>query len=143
MWFIDARRDAYGVEPIGNMPPAKLKPAYHRQQEQSAVAAWLKQTGLRRTRGGSPEKFDAIMSPVSLYYLLANRHSGRWQSKCRFSTSRSDRELLYVHILLWERDIDAVGIKMHLDLFQQECSHVPIVRRVYPRAYGDIDAAGT
>ena len=51
-WFNHRRL----LEPIGNIPPAELEQAYCRQLEESAMAAWLKLTGLRNTRGGSDRR---------------------------------------------------------------------------------------
>ena len=37
--FIDEHRDAYGVEPIGNIPPAEAEAAYYAQLEAIPMAA--------------------------------------------------------------------------------------------------------
>jgi hypothetical protein len=37
--FIDDHRGAYGVEPIGNIPPAEAEERYHAMTEQPAMAA--------------------------------------------------------------------------------------------------------
>jgi len=47
-----ANSDLY-LEIRGDVPPAEFVMAYYRQQQESAMAAWLKQTGLRRNRGDS------------------------------------------------------------------------------------------
>ena len=39
--------------PIGKLPPAEFEQAYYDQLEESAMAAWLTQTGLRNSRGDS------------------------------------------------------------------------------------------
>jgi hypothetical protein len=51
-WFNHRRL----LQSIGDIPPAELEMAYYRQQEESAMPARLKLTGLRESRGDSPRK---------------------------------------------------------------------------------------
>jgi transposase InsO family protein len=48
-WFNHRRL----LEPIGNIPPAEAEARFHAQSEELAMVAWLKQTSLRQTWGGS------------------------------------------------------------------------------------------
>jgi hypothetical protein len=41
------------LEPVGDIPPAEAEERHYAQQEETALAACLKPTGLRRTRRGS------------------------------------------------------------------------------------------
>jgi len=36
--YIDGHKDRFGVEPIGNIPPAELEKAYYEQQESQPKA---------------------------------------------------------------------------------------------------------
>jgi len=48
-WFNNRRL----LEPIGGIPPAEAEARYYAQLKHAALAAWLKPTSLRQTRGGS------------------------------------------------------------------------------------------
>jgi hypothetical protein len=48
-WFNNRRL----LEPIGNIPPAEAEERYYAMLEEPALAASLRQNGLRQTRGGS------------------------------------------------------------------------------------------
>src|SRR5215203_3697451 len=52
------------LQPIGNMPPAEAEARYYAQLEAPALAAQLKPTGLRQTRGGS-----------SIAHCICRKHS--------------------------------------------------------------------
>jgi len=60
-WFNQRRL----LGPIGHLPPAEVEQAYYDQLEASAIvmAAWLRQTGLRRTRGGSVFRLPESRAP--------------------------------------------------------------------------------
>ena len=47
-WFNHRRL----LEVIGNRPPAEAEAEYYRQREHAALAAWLNQNSLRKTRRG-------------------------------------------------------------------------------------------
>ena len=48
-WFNNLRL----FQPIGDVPPAEFEMTLYRQQEESAMAAWLKQTSVRYFRDDS------------------------------------------------------------------------------------------
>jgi hypothetical protein len=54
--FIDDHREAYGVEPVGNVPPAEAEqplPRHPGTTSHGSVTQTLKPNSLRQTRGGS------------------------------------------------------------------------------------------
>lgn len=108
------------LEPNGDVPPAEKEEAYYRQITASALAASLKRTSLRKSRGGSPECLSASLLVESQLHRAV---IAKLESIAASSLSASPLEPLRRSVLgtivyhdafhphVWHHEVTALGTR--------------------------------